>query len=117
MGSLCLRVFGGTVWGGWRGGLGRVQKRPTVGRRCDLLWVASETYSRFFRRPTVDRFWRISIALLQHCYAEAFSPVQRAPWGWWFLGGLFYLSLAEQRLAEWGGERSMIFLRDLRGVL
>ena len=36
---------------------GRQKKRPTVGRRCDLPWVASETYSRFFRRPTVGRFW------------------------------------------------------------
>ena len=32
------------------------KKEPTVGRRCDLPWVVSTTYSRFFRRPTVDRF-------------------------------------------------------------
>ena len=37
--------------------IGRLKKEPTVGRRCDLPWVASETYSRFFRRPTVGRFW------------------------------------------------------------
>ena len=36
---------------------GRQEKRPTVGRRCDLPWVASETYCRFFRRPTVGRFF------------------------------------------------------------
>ena len=37
--------------------IGRLKKEPTVGRRCDLPWVASETYCRFFRRPTVGRFW------------------------------------------------------------
>ena len=36
---------------------GRAKKGSTVGRRCDLPWVASETYCRFFRRPTVGRFW------------------------------------------------------------
>ena len=30
--------------------------KPTVGRRCDLLWVVMTTYSRFFRRPTVHPF-------------------------------------------------------------
>ena len=38
-----------------------VKKRPTVGRRCDLLWVASETYCRFFRRPTVGRFLGVQV--------------------------------------------------------
>ena len=33
--------------------LGRGQKNPTVGRRCDLPWVVETTYSRFFWRPTV----------------------------------------------------------------
>ena len=33
--------------------LGRGQKNPTVGRRCDLPWVVKTTYSRFFWRPTV----------------------------------------------------------------
>ena len=33
-----------------------VEKRSTVGRLCDLPWVGETTYSRFFRRPTVDRF-------------------------------------------------------------
>ena len=37
--------------------VGRQKKRPTVGRRCDLPWVGETTYSRFFRRPTVGRFW------------------------------------------------------------
>ena len=32
------------------------EKRPTVGRLDDLLWVVLATYCRFFRRPTVDRF-------------------------------------------------------------
>ena len=40
-------------------GKGREQKRPTVGRRCDLLWVVETTYSRFFGRPTVGRFWGV----------------------------------------------------------
>ena len=33
-----------------------MKKGCTVGRRCDLLWVVETTYSRFFGRPTVDRF-------------------------------------------------------------
>mgnify|MGYP000915064074 CR=1 FL=1 len=37
---------------GLRGG----KKDSTVGRPCDLPWVVSTTYSRFFRRSTVGRF-------------------------------------------------------------
>ena len=33
-----------------------MKKGCTVGRRSDLPWVVSTTYSRFFGRPTVDRF-------------------------------------------------------------
>ena len=39
---------------------GEVKKDPTVGRRTDLPWVGETTYSRFFRRPTVGRFWGCS---------------------------------------------------------
>ena len=39
------------------GTTGEVKKGPTVGRRTDLPWVGEATYSRFFRRPTVGRFW------------------------------------------------------------
>ena len=39
------------------------QKGSTVGRLCDLPWVASETYCRFFRRPTVGRFLPLGKAL------------------------------------------------------
>ena len=35
---------------------GTPQKRPTVGRIDDLPWIGKTTYSRFFRRPAVDRF-------------------------------------------------------------
>ena len=43
---------------GWQGrrARGGGKKDPTVGRRCDLLWVVIKTYCRFFRRPTVGRF-------------------------------------------------------------
>ena len=34
-----------------------VKKGCTVGRLSDLPWVVDATYSRFFRRPTVGRFW------------------------------------------------------------
>ena len=43
----------------FRAMLGGVKKGSTVGRRSDLLWVVSTTYSRFFRRPTVGRFWGV----------------------------------------------------------
>ena len=33
---------------------GRGKKRPTVGRRKNLLWVVSPTYRGSLRRPTVD---------------------------------------------------------------
>ena len=39
--------------------LGGVKKESTVGRRSDLPWVVLTTYSRFFRRPTVGRFWGV----------------------------------------------------------
>ena len=39
--------------------LGGAEKGSTVGRRSDLLWVVSTTYSRFFWRPTVGRFWGV----------------------------------------------------------
>ena len=35
---------------------GRGKKRPTVGRRKNLLWVVSPTYRGSLRRPTVDPF-------------------------------------------------------------
>ena len=34
---------------------GRSPKKPTVGRRCDLPWVASTTYSRFLLSPLEGR--------------------------------------------------------------
>ena len=34
----------------------RGKKRPTVGRRKNLLWVVSPTYGRSHRRPTVGLF-------------------------------------------------------------
>ncbi|ERJ71854.1 hypothetical protein HMPREF1556_01090 [Porphyromonas sp. oral taxon 278 str. W7784] len=34
----------------------RAKKRPTVGRRKNLLWVVSPTYGRSHRRPTVGSF-------------------------------------------------------------
>ena len=40
----------------FRAMLGGVKKGSTVGRRSDLPWVVSTTYSRFFRRPTVGCF-------------------------------------------------------------
>ena len=43
----------------WRlgeGPLRKAKKGSTVGRRCDLQWVALTTYSSFFRRPTVGLF-------------------------------------------------------------
>ena len=40
----------------WGGALWRAKKGSTVGRLCDLPWVALTTYSRFFRRPTVGLF-------------------------------------------------------------
>ena len=43
-------------WGLGEGALRRAKKGSTVGRRCDLPWVAETTYSRFFRRPTVGLF-------------------------------------------------------------
>ena len=49
-------ILQGSLSGGKEEGKGWVQKRPTVGRRCDLLWVAIKTYCSFFRRPTVGRF-------------------------------------------------------------
>ena len=36
---------------------GRGKKRPTVGRRKNLLWVVSPTYRGSLRRPTVDPIW------------------------------------------------------------
>ena len=38
------------------GARGRAKKGSTVGRLCDLPWVAETTYSRFSRRPTVGLF-------------------------------------------------------------
>ena len=40
----------------WEEALRRGKKGSTVGRRCDLQWIALTTYSRFFRRPTVGVF-------------------------------------------------------------
>ena len=48
---------------------GRGQKGPMVGRRCDLPWVAETTYSRFFRRPTVGRFWGVPLPLIPSGYS------------------------------------------------
>ena len=42
--------------GAWEEALWRGKKGSTVGRLCDLLWVALTTYRRFFRRPTVGLF-------------------------------------------------------------
>ena len=42
--------------GAWEEALWRGKKGSTVGRLCDLPWVALTTYSRFFRRPTVGLF-------------------------------------------------------------
>ncbi|WP_298575435.1 hypothetical protein, partial [uncultured Porphyromonas sp.] len=43
-----------------RAHFGRVKKRPTVGRRKNLLWVVSTTYGASVRRPTVGRFYEVS---------------------------------------------------------
>ena len=48
---------------------GRGQKGPTVGRRCDLPWVVMTTYRRFFRRPTVGRFWGVPLPLIPSGYS------------------------------------------------
>ena len=50
------------LWGGLRRGFFSPpcrggKKGCTVGRSTDLPWVVSTTYRRFFRRPTVGRFW------------------------------------------------------------
>ena len=36
-----------------------MKKGCTVGRRSDLPWVVLTTYSRFFGRSTVGRFWGV----------------------------------------------------------
>ena len=55
------------------------KKEPTVGRKCDLPWVGETTYSRFFRRSTVDRFFRVSKDGAGVLEKEAFRWVER--WG------------------------------------
>ena len=40
---------------GWEGALERGKKRPTVGRRKNLLWVVKTTYRRSSMRSTVGR--------------------------------------------------------------
>ena len=46
-------------------GLGRGKKRPTVGRRKNLLWVGRPTYRGSQRRPTVDRFFGVPEGTLE----------------------------------------------------
>ena len=48
--------FGGVVLSIKRQALDSPKKRPTVGRRKNLLWVVDATYGRSSRRPTVDPF-------------------------------------------------------------
>ena len=48
--------FGGVVLPVKRLDLDSPKKRPTVGRRKNLLWVVDATYGRSSRRPTVDPF-------------------------------------------------------------
>ncbi len=59
-GVFSLPNIGGFSWEGPALRLeakGRGKKRPTVGRRKNLLWVVSPTYRGSLRRPTVDPFW------------------------------------------------------------
>ena len=69
--------------GAWEEALWRGKKGSTVGRLCDLLWVALTTYRRFFRRPTVGSFLTLrevalgagSLPLIFHYYeAPHFTP-------------------------------------------
>ena len=39
------------------GAKGKGKKRPTVGRRKNLLWVVLPTYRGLLRRPIVDPIW------------------------------------------------------------
>ena len=51
-------------------GLGRGKKRPTVGRRKNLLWVVSTTYGRSHRRPTVDPIFGVPEKALERIRRE-----------------------------------------------
>ena len=54
------------------------KKRPTVGRRKNLLWVASPTYRRSLRRPTVGFFFALPKAFPEarpfYEYTPPFCP-------------------------------------------
>ena len=54
------------------------KNKPTVGRPCDLPWVVSTTYSRFFRRPTMGRFLGVSKDDSQALEKDAFRWVERS---------------------------------------
>ncbi|ERJ72522.1 hypothetical protein HMPREF1556_00644 [Porphyromonas sp. oral taxon 278 str. W7784] len=56
----------------------RGKKKPTVGRRKNLLWVASPTYRRSLRRPTVGFFFALPKAFPEarpfYEYVPPFCP-------------------------------------------
>ena len=82
-----------SAWGLGEEALWRGKKGSTVGRLCDLPWIALTTYSRFFRRPTVGLF----LGLLKVALKEA------GKWG----------GRTQGKGAFVGGERGGWFLRSL----
>ena len=81
--------------------LGTSQKRPTVGRLCDLPWVASTTYSRFFRRPTVGRFLPLGKALQKRAGGGTkFRPDDREIYAPICRNGISVLSLHPKIMKE-----------------
>ena len=65
---------------GEEGTTGEAKKGSTVGRRTDLPWVGETTYSRFFRRPTVGRFWGAPSPLFMRAGGGLRNSVRERVW-------------------------------------
>ena len=63
--------FGGVVLPVKRLDLDSPKKRPTVGRRKNLLWVVDATYGRSSSRPTVGLFFAPQENRLRRVVLEA----------------------------------------------
>ena len=110
-------VFRGLVfaspWGLGEEALRRGKKGSTVGRLCDLPWVALTTYSRLFRRPTVGLFLGALKERAQVvCKRGGSTQRKGAFWGGW-RGGWFLRSFC----SFWSGPKGGEFVRFWGGSL
>ena len=100
-------------WGLGEEALRRGKKGSTVGRLCDLPWIAETTYSRFFRRPTVGLFLGVLKVRVQVVRKRGGGTQGKGAFAGGWRGGSFLRSFC----SFWSGPKGGEFVRFGGGSL